>query len=125
MATANVPASVMVPEVVTGPPLAVSPVVPPLTLTLVTVPDPPPAAEDTHAEPLDVSTLPLVPGDVSPVPPLAAASVPASVMVPDVVTGPPLVVRPVVPPLTATLVTVPVPPAVTQVGASKPFDWRS
>ena len=40
-------------------------------------------------------------------PPLADASVPASVIVPEPVTGPPLVVRPVVPPLTLTLVTVP------------------
>ena len=39
-------------------------------------------------------------------PPLATASVPANVIVPEVVIGPPLVVRPVVPPLTATLVTV-------------------
>ena len=47
---------------------------------------------------------------VTPVPPLATASVPASVIVPVVVIGPPLVVRPVVPPLTATLVTVPLDP---------------
>ena len=40
-------------------------------------------------------------------PPLATAKVPASVMVPDVVIGPPLVVRPVVPPETSTEVTVP------------------
>jgi hypothetical protein len=48
-------------------------------------------------------------GVVTPVPPLATANVPASVMVPDVVTGPPLVVSPVVPPLMLTLVTVPEP----------------
>ena len=48
--------------------------------------------------------------DVAPVPPFAIANVPDNVIVPDVVTGPPLVVRPVVPPLTATLVTVPEPP---------------
>ena len=41
------------------------------------------------------------------VPPLATASVPARVIVPEVVTGPPDVVRPVVPPEIATLVTVP------------------
>jgi hypothetical protein len=40
-----------------------------------------------------------------PVPPLAMASVPANVIVPADVIGPPLVVRPVVPPLTSTLVT--------------------
>ena len=57
--------------------------------------------ESTFApEPVDV---------VTPVPPLATASVPANVIVPDVVTGPPLVVKPVVPPLTLTLVTVPLP----------------
>ncbi len=40
---------------------------------------------------------------------MATFSVPASVIVPLLVTGPPDVVRPVVPPLTLTLVTVPVP----------------
>ena len=40
-------------------------------------------------------------------PPLATASVPASVIVPLLVIGPPEVVRPVVPPETSTLVTVP------------------
>lgn len=53
------------------------------------------------------------PRDVIPVPPFAAASVPDSVIVPDVVIGPPDVVSPVVPPDTATLVTVPLPPPVT------------
>ena len=47
--------------------------------------------------------------EVVPVPPLAIANVPASVTVPDVVIGPPDVVKPVVPPDTATLVTDPVP----------------
>jgi hypothetical protein len=50
--------------------------------------------------------------DVAPVPPFATARVPAIVIVPDVVIGPPLVVRPVVPPDTATDVTVPPPPLV-------------
>ena len=55
-------------------------------------------------------TVEPVPVDVvTPVPPLATASVPASVIVPDVVTGPPLVVRPVVPPLTLMLTTEPAP----------------
>ena len=49
---------------------------------------------------------------VAPVPPLSTSSVPASVMVPEVVTGPPEVVRPVVPPETSTDVTVPEPPPV-------------
>ena len=48
--------------------------------------------------------------DVAPVPPLATASVPPSVKVPDDVIGEPLNVRPVVPPDAATLLTVPVPP---------------
>ena len=47
---------------------------------------------------------------VEPVPPLATAKVPARVIVPLVVTGPPLVVSPVVPPETSTEVTVPDPP---------------
>ena len=44
-----------------------------------------------------------------PVPPLTAPSVPASVSVPADVIGPPLKVRPVVPPLALTEVTVPAP----------------
>ena len=49
---------------------------------------------------------------VAPVPPLSTSSVPARVIVPDVVTGPPEVVKPVVPPETLTEVTVPDPPPV-------------
>ena len=45
----------------------------------------------------------------APVPPLATASVPARVTVPEEVIGPPLVVKPVVPPETSTLVTEPAP----------------
>ena len=45
----------------------------------------------------------------APVPPLAIASVPARVTVPEEVIGPPLVVKPVVPPETSTLVTEPAP----------------
>ena len=60
-------------------------------------------------------TVTLVPATIEgvdvPVPPLATANVPAKVIVPAAVIGPPEVVRPVVPPDTATLVTVPVPPA--------------
>ena len=44
---------------------------------------------------------------VAPVPPFVSAKVPANVIVPLVVIGPPLVVRPVVPPETSTEVTVP------------------
>ena len=51
---------------------------------------------------------------VKPVPPLPVVNVPASVIVPLVVTGPPLVVRPVVPPDTFTLVTLPPPTADVQ-----------
>jgi hypothetical protein len=36
--------------------------------------------EDTQADPLEVNTLPEVPGDVNPVPPLAAASAPLNVL---------------------------------------------
>lgn len=51
-----------------------------------------------------------------PVPPLTAMSVPARVMVPEAVIGPPDAVKPVVPPDTFTEVTVPVPVIVDQVG---------
>ena len=104
LAIANVPAIVIVPELVIGPPDVVRPVVPPETSTLMT--EPPPVmprlvlASDAF---------------VAPVPPLAIASVPPSVMVPDVVTGLPDVVSPVAPPDTATLVTVPPPAGVTAV----------
>ena len=47
--------------------------------------------------------------EACPVPPLDATRVPDNVIVPLVVTGPPDVVRPVVPPDTSTLVTVPAP----------------
>ena len=47
---------------------------------------------------------------------MTAAKVPARVIVPLAVMGPPLVVRPVVPPETSTLVTVPELPADPQAG---------
>jgi hypothetical protein len=47
---------------------------------------------------------------VDPVPPFATPSVPPSVIVPELVTGPPEVVSPVVPPDTATELTVPLEP---------------
>jgi hypothetical protein len=34
--------------------------------------------EDVHAEPFEVNTLPVVPGEVRPVPPAAAGNVPAA-----------------------------------------------
>ena len=46
---------------------------------------------------------------VPPVPPFAVPKMPARVIVPEVVTGPPEVVRPVVPPETSIDVTVPAP----------------
>jgi len=58
------------------------------------------------------TTLPVPVLVTTPVPPLATASVPASVIVPVLVIGPPEVVRPVVPPDTATDVTVPLPATV-------------
>jgi hypothetical protein len=60
---------------------------------------------------------------VAPVPPLATASVPAIVIVPEEVIGPPDVVRPVVPPETSTEVTVPA-PAVSQTKA-EPFHFKN
>lgn len=54
---------------------------------------------------LDKTTPPVPVEVVTPVPPLATAKVPARVIVPVEVIGPPLVVKPVVPPDTATLVT--------------------
>lgn len=53
------------------------------------------------------------PADVEPVPPLPIAKVPPRVMVPLLVIGPPLAVKPVVPPDTSTDVTVPEPPPAT------------
>ena len=120
MATASVPASVTAPEVAL---LGVSPVVPaekvvtpalaieiePAPFVMV-MPVPCVRVVRVKPVPLPISSAPLAGVDVRPVPPLATANVPAIVMVPDVVTGPPLVVRPVVPPLTLTLVTVPEPP---------------
>lgn len=56
---------------------------------------------------------------VAPVPPLATARVPARVMVPDVVIGLPVTVRPVVPPEKATEVTVPPVPVADSVPPAK------
>ena len=56
---------------------------------------------------VDRTTLPVPVLVVTPVPPLVTASVPARVIVPELVIGPPLVVRPVVPPATLIEVTVP------------------
>lgn len=91
------------------PPLAIATV--PVTLaalpvmSIAHVPDAP--------EPVVLGTLKLVrafAAVVAPVPPLSTSKVPARVMVPEVVTGPPEVVKPVVPPDTLTDVTVPDPP---------------
>jgi hypothetical protein len=63
--TASVPASVIVPDPVIGPPLVVSPVVPPLTLMLVTVPPPPDVAiQLVLPEPSVERTYPFVPAVV-------------------------------------------------------------
>jgi hypothetical protein len=103
-------AKAIVPVVVIGPPVRPVPVA-----TEVTVPDPP--AVDAivwlgHV-PVIVTFEPATNEGVAvPVPPFATASVPESVIVPEVVIGPPEVVRPVVPPETATEVTVPEPPPV-------------
>ena len=66
-----------------------------------------PRAGVTSVGLLDRTTEPVPVDVVTPVPPLATASVPARVSVPEVVTGPPEKVRPVVPPDALTLVTVP------------------
>ena len=63
----------------------------------------------------DSTTDPLPVEVVTPVPPLATASVPDIVMVPLLVTGPPENDNPVVPPETCTEVTV---PAVVHVGVA-------
>jgi hypothetical protein len=136
---------VIVPDVVTGDPDTVRPVVPPESSTLVTVPVvelvPAPIAVRNDAASRAVTVLSAlkrgkvmalgfvnvktfaptvdaprlvraVPASVAPVPPFATASVPANVIVPEVVMGDPDTVRPVVPPERATLVTVPEPPPV-------------
>lgn len=54
----------------------------------------------------------------TPVPPLATPRVPPKVNVPEVVTGLPVNVKPVVPPEAATEVTDPPPPAFVQVGVA-------
>lgn len=105
----SVPPSVKLPEDVTVP-VSVMPLTVPALPTLVTVP-----VLVVKPEGLLAGYAPkfvkAVAASVAPVPPLATASVPPSVIVPDPVTGPPEVVKPVVPPLTPTDVTVP-PPAV-------------
>ena len=57
MATISVPEAVMVPDVVIGPPLNDSPVVPPETSTDVTVPEPEVAAQ-VNADPFHCKTVP-------------------------------------------------------------------
>ena len=60
--------------------------------------------------------------DVMFVPPLATPSVPPKVSVPDDVIGPPVKVKPVVPPEPSTEVTVPTPATDVQVGAEAPLE---
>ena len=60
--------------------------------------------------------------DVMFVPPLAIANVPPKVNVPDAVIGPPVKVKPVVPPEPSTEVTVPTPATDCQVGAEPPLE---
>jgi hypothetical protein len=107
--TTNAPAvPVLTPRAVTTPV--------PVVMVDGAAPAPPPTTMALDANALDEAKVPLavkaktppeVP-EVRPVPPLATAKVPARVIVPLPVTGPPEVVRPVVPPDTSTLVTVPV-----------------
>lgn len=108
------------PEVVMGPPDTLMPV-PAVKSTLVTVPTfvVYPAGLLAGYAPKFVRA---VAASVAPVPPFATASVPPSVSVPDVVIGPPVNERPVVPPLALTLVTVPAPEGVDQYGTPPPSD---
>ncbi len=69
----------------------------------------PVAFASVTAGPFASTTLPVPVEVVVPVPPLATARVPPRVSVPEVVIGEPVKVSPVVPPLAATLVTVPLP----------------
>ena len=62
LATARVPPSVRVPEAVIGPPVNERPVVPPLALTLVTVPAPAIVCHCGSSVPLDTRTWPTRPG---------------------------------------------------------------
>lgn len=68
-----------------------------------------PSSGVTRVGEVDSTLLPEPVLVVTPVPPFATASVPARVTVPEEVIGPPLVVKPVVPPETSTLVTEPAP----------------
>jgi len=62
LATAKVPAKVIVPAADIGPPEVVNPVVPPETSTLVTVPVPPAEINSTSVVPiLTAKTLPALP----------------------------------------------------------------
>lgn len=84
----------------------------PATVTLASVVVPVNVGDaDRTTEPLPVEV-------VTPVPPLATASVPPRVNVPAPVIGPPETVRPVVPPDTSTDVTEPVPVTVAHVGVA-------
>ena len=94
----------------------------PLPLTYpvsVMAPVPPEATGNVPVVRADVDvayTAPFAVKDVRFVPPLAVPSVPLSVRTPVVVIGPPVKVMPVVPPDASTLMTVPVPVTVDQVG---------
>ena len=85
LAIAKVPAKVIVPDVVIGPPEVVSPVVPPDTATEVTVPDPPPPVELIvwfGQVPVIVTLVPATSaGAAVPVPPLATGSKPVTPVV--------------------------------------------
>lgn len=112
LATASVPPSVRVPDVVIAPPVRVSPVLPPDPETEVTVPvfDVKPDGLLAAYAPSEVKAPPAV---VAPVPPLATGSVPATCvdrLTPE--SAPPRVRLPAVVtvPLSVIPLTVPVPP---------------
>ena len=85
----KVPPKVRVPVVVIVPPVRVIPLTVPVVAIEVTVPLSESAAEVQAPAPSLFNTFPEAPGEVSPVPPLAAANVPAVVIVPAPVIGPP------------------------------------
>jgi len=104
-------------------PVSVIPLTEPVPPTDVTVP-----TFDVYPEGLLAGYSPkfvrAVAASVAPVPPLATARVPANVIVPAEVIGPPEAVRPVVPPETLTLVTVPAPATASQIRV-EPFHFKN
>jgi len=117
----------IVPVVVIGPPVIVN-ALPVSVISILVTPDPESLTHSTTPveETASLCPLPPIPNvanefaasennisplvyDDIPVPPFASINVPVSVIFPLLVIGPPVVVKPVLPPLTSTEVTVPAP----------------